>query len=134
MPLIHINYPSLGNVNKHVTRIFWENMWRCMKIVQKRSFFWFVFSCIQSEYRKIQTTKNSVFGQFSRSVNHTETVIKPADQDKKKLRNTTAKVIRLWSLTDAKMMQKQMSKFSDSVQFFLTYFRCSKYFVWHCRF
>ena len=66
-----------------------------MKSVQKRSFFWFVFSCIQSEYRKIQTRKNSVFGQFSRSVNHTETVIKPAEKDKKKLRNTSAKVIRL---------------------------------------
>ena len=26
-----------------------------------------VFSCIQSEYRKIQTSKNFVFGHFSRS-------------------------------------------------------------------
>ena len=31
-------------------------------------FFWFVFSHIQSKYRKIRTRKNSVFGQFSRSV------------------------------------------------------------------
>ena len=41
-------------------------------------FFWFVFSCIwtdygdllriQSESRKIQTKRNSVFGNFSRSV------------------------------------------------------------------
>ena len=30
-------------------------------------FFWSVFSCIQSEYRKIQTRKNFVFGYFSRS-------------------------------------------------------------------
>ena len=30
-------------------------------------FFWFVFSCNQSEYRKIWTRKNSVFGHFSRS-------------------------------------------------------------------
>ena len=27
-----------------------------------------VFSCIQSEYRKIRITKNSVFGYFSRTV------------------------------------------------------------------
>ena len=27
--------------------------------------FWAVFSCIQSEYRKIRTRKNSVFGHFS---------------------------------------------------------------------
>ena len=29
------------------------------------SFFWPVFSCIQSKYRKIRTRKNSVFGDFS---------------------------------------------------------------------
>ena len=29
-------------------------------------FFWYVFSCIQSEYRKIRPRKNSVFGYFSR--------------------------------------------------------------------
>ena len=32
------------------------------------SFFWFVFCYIQSKYRKIWTRKNSIFGQFSRSV------------------------------------------------------------------
>ena len=32
------------------------------------SFFWSLFSYIQSKYRKIRTRKNSVFGQFSRSV------------------------------------------------------------------
>ena len=31
------------------------------------SFFWSVFSCIQSEYRKIRTIKSSVFGHFSYS-------------------------------------------------------------------
>ena len=31
-------------------------------------FFWSVFSCIQPEYSKISTRKNSVFGHFSRSV------------------------------------------------------------------
>ena len=35
-----------------------------------RSFFWSVFSCIQSEYRKIRTReKNPVFEHFSRSGN-----------------------------------------------------------------
>ena len=38
-----------------------------MKSVQTRSFFWSVFSCIQSEYRKIRTRKNSIYGHFSRS-------------------------------------------------------------------
>ena len=38
-----------------------------MKIVQIRSFFWSVFSCIRTDYRKIRTRKNSVFGHFSRS-------------------------------------------------------------------
>ena len=39
----------------------------CVKSVQLRSFFWSVFSCIQSQYRKIRTRKNSGFGDFSRS-------------------------------------------------------------------
>ena len=38
----------------------------CIKSAQSRSFFWPVFSCIQSEYRKIRTRKSFVFGQFSR--------------------------------------------------------------------
>ena len=29
--------------------------------------FWSVFSCIRTEYRKIRTRNNSVFGHFSRS-------------------------------------------------------------------
>ena len=37
----------------------------CVKSVQIWSFFWSIFSCIWTEYRKI---KNSVFGDFSRSV------------------------------------------------------------------
>ena len=40
-----------------------------MKSAQIRSFFWPVFSYIQSEYRKVQTRENSVFGHFSRSEN-----------------------------------------------------------------
>ena len=52
-----------------------------MKSIQIRSYFWSVFSCIrieygdlrgnlriQSEYRKIRTRNNSVFGHFSCSV------------------------------------------------------------------
>ena len=52
----------------------------CVKSVQIQSFFWSVFSCIrtecfvylriQSDWGKIQTRKNSVLGQFSRSENH----------------------------------------------------------------
>ena len=42
-------------------------MRHCVKSVQIRSFFWSIFSCIQSKYRKIQTRKNSVSGHFSGS-------------------------------------------------------------------
>ena len=38
-----------------------------VKSVQIRSTSWSVFSCIRTEYRKIQTRNNSVFGHFSRS-------------------------------------------------------------------
>ena len=41
--------------------------------VQIRSFFWSAFSCIQTEYRKIRTGKNPVFGQFPCSYNHFST-------------------------------------------------------------
>ena len=37
----------------------------CVKSVQIRSFFWSVFSHIRTEYGKIRTGKNSVFGHFS---------------------------------------------------------------------
>ena len=40
----------------------------CVKCVQIRSYFWSVFSCIRTEYRKIRTRNNSAFGHFSRSV------------------------------------------------------------------
>ena len=39
----------------------------CVKSVQIRSFFWSVFSCIQSESSKLQTRKNLVFRHFPRS-------------------------------------------------------------------
>ena len=38
-----------------------------VKSVQIWSYFWSVFSCIQSEYRKIRNRNNSVFGHFTRS-------------------------------------------------------------------
>ena len=37
-----------------------------------RSFIWFIFFCIWTEYRKIRTRKNSVFGRVSRSDSTTE--------------------------------------------------------------
>ena len=36
----------------------------CVKSVQIQSYFWSVFSCIRTEYRKIRTINNSVFGHF----------------------------------------------------------------------
>ena len=39
----------------------------CAQSVQIRSCFWPVFPCIRTEYRKIRTRNNSVFGHFSRS-------------------------------------------------------------------
>ena len=48
-----------------------RNMRHCVKSVQIRSFFWSVFSCIRTEYRKIQTRKNPVFAHF-RAVSFTK--------------------------------------------------------------
>ena len=39
----------------------------CMKSIQIRNFFLSVFSCVWTEYRKIRTRKNSVYGHFSSS-------------------------------------------------------------------
>ena len=47
-----------------------KNMWIPYTVwtsVQIRSYFWFVISCIQSEYWKIWTRNNSAFGYFSYS-------------------------------------------------------------------
>ena len=38
-----------------------------MKSVQIRTYFWSIFSCIWTEYRKIRTRNNTIFGHFSRS-------------------------------------------------------------------
>ena len=47
------------------------HLWRlhCVKSVQIRSYFW-------SEYRKIRTSNNSVFGNFSRSVDTSKQISK----------------------------------------------------------
>ena len=39
----------------------------CVKSVQIWSYYWSVFSCMLTEYRKIRTRNNSLFGHFSRS-------------------------------------------------------------------
>ena len=44
--------------------LFLQNWYNCVKNVQIRSLFWSVFSRIQSEYAKLRTRKNSVFGHF----------------------------------------------------------------------
>ena len=44
------------------------NTFHFVKSVQIRSYFWSVFSCIRTEYRKIGTRNNYAFGHFSRSV------------------------------------------------------------------
>ena len=47
--------------------LFFEVINHSVKSVQIQSLFWSVFSFIQSEYRKIRTKKNSLFGNSSRS-------------------------------------------------------------------
>ena len=74
-------YGEIHNSNVHVfcviQLIFFPLEWsdprnHCLKSAQIRSFFWSVFSCIRTEFRKIRTRKNYVFGHFSRS----ETVLR----------------------------------------------------------
>ena len=60
------------NTELFLVRIFLYSDWiwiftHWVKSVQIRSYFWSVFSCIRTEYRKIRTRNNSVFGNFSRS-------------------------------------------------------------------
>ena len=74
---------SFDDFLKYIFKILDSIQWsfHCVKIAQMRSYFWSVFSCIQteygdlfcesriqSEYRDIRTRNNSVFGHFSRSV------------------------------------------------------------------
>ena len=46
---------------------FLHTVCHCVKSAQIQSCFWSVFSCLQTEHRKIRTRNNSVFGHFSRS-------------------------------------------------------------------
>ena len=39
-------------------------LYHCVKSVEIGSYFWSVFSCIRTEYRKIRTRNNSVSGYF----------------------------------------------------------------------
>ena len=68
-------YPPVKSSNQN-SSIYWleavkqkrafpvnKRAFHCVKSVQ-------IFSCIQSEYRKIRTRNNSVFGHFSNSVFH----------------------------------------------------------------
>ena len=61
--------PWLWNLT---TKVWTEH---CVKSVQIRSYFWSVFSCIQSEYRKIWTRNNSVFRHFSCSGTYNKSAI-----------------------------------------------------------
>ena len=49
---------------KHLVETNYRN---CLKSVQIQNFFWSVFSRILTEYGKIRTRKNSVFGHFPHS-------------------------------------------------------------------
>ena len=53
----------------HLLKLYYftEYLFPLCKKYRKKEFFWSVFSCIQSEYRKMRTTKISVFGRFSHS-------------------------------------------------------------------
>ena len=67
-----------------------------VKSVQIRSYFWSVFSCIQSEYRKIRTRNNSVSGHISRSVNEGESNEICENIYRQKFTNDTQKSLTLW--------------------------------------
>ena len=53
---------------RHIEGACWQILQNqhCVISVQIWNSFWSVFSCIQSEYRKMPTRKNPVFGHFSR--------------------------------------------------------------------
>ena len=53
-------FPICDSFN-HEIKSYLRTAWKI------RSYFWSVFPCIQSEYRKILTRNNSVFGHFLRS-------------------------------------------------------------------
>ena len=61
LPWLPFQFPT----SRQLLSLIWAI--HCVKSVQMRSHFWSVFSCIWTEYRKIRTRNNSVFGHFSRS-------------------------------------------------------------------
>ena len=70
VPLMEQYYPKCHLCSKCLQQFgfFFLGLYHCVKSVLIRSFFWSVFSRIQSEYMKIQTRKNFVFGHLSCSV------------------------------------------------------------------
>ena len=88
----------------------------CVKSVQIQSFFWSVFFCIRTEYRKIWTRKNSVFGHFScseileKSLKHPPISLKINHNN---LENTTYSLTRIMPLTSFCTPWKHQS-FSDT--------------------
>ena len=66
----NLNIYQKNSRKKHTFYQFLFCYWtrHCVKSVQIRSYFWSVFSCIRTEYRKMRTRNNSVFGHFSCSV------------------------------------------------------------------
>ena len=70
--LTHIYIVELAGINYEQMIILFEYFWGsgqslCVKSVQILSFFWSIFSCFRTEYRKIRTRNNFIFGHFSRS-------------------------------------------------------------------
>ena len=66
------HWVKIVQIRSYIWLVTWKIMrnLHCVKCVQVWSYFWSVFPCIQSGYRKIRTRNNSVFGNFSRSVNY----------------------------------------------------------------
>ena len=73
----------------------------CVKSVQIRSYFWSVFSCIQSEYRKIRTRNNSAFRHFSCKVSCT------LDTNQNNIRHVNINGILQKLKTNAKMKRRR---------------------------
>ena len=67
--ILHTGLVKVENVVSKIKRTIEDNCYEryCVKSVQIRSFFWSVFFRIRTEYGKIRTRKNSVFGNFSQS-------------------------------------------------------------------
>ena len=62
--LMELGCSSLYDATVVFPLLWWIRV-HSVKSVQIRSYFRFVFSCIQSKYRKIRTRNNYIFGHFS---------------------------------------------------------------------